>query len=53
MQFSPLYHGVSLLRSLTTGSISPGLLVDASYLVILAFIGLAIAGLRMQRLLLK
>ncbi|TMD43095.1 MAG: ABC transporter [Chloroflexi bacterium] len=53
VQFSPLYHGVSLVRSLTTGSISPGLLVDASYLVILAFVGLAIAGRRMQRLLLK
>src|SRR5205085_3203672 len=53
VQLSPLYHGVNLLRSLTTGSISPGLLVDASYLVILAFVGLAIAGRRMQRLLLK
>jgi lipooligosaccharide transport system permease protein len=53
VQLTPLYHGVDLLRSLTTGSVGPWVLLDVGYLVALAVVALAIAGMRMQRLLLK
>jgi lipooligosaccharide transport system permease protein len=53
VQLSPLYHGVDLLRSLTTGAIGPWLVADIAYLVVLGLVGLAIAALRLQRLLLK
>jgi lipooligosaccharide transport system permease protein len=53
VQLSPLYHGVDLLRSLTTGAVGPWLLGDIAYLVLLGLIGLAIAAFRLQRLLLK
>jgi lipooligosaccharide transport system permease protein len=52
-QVTPLYHGVDLLRSLTTGSLTPAVLVDLVYLVILATLGLAISTVRLQKLLLK
>jgi lipooligosaccharide transport system permease protein len=53
VQLSPLYHGVDLLRSLTTGAVGPWLVGDIAYLVLLGLIGLAIAAFRLQRLLLK
>lgn len=53
VQLTPLYHGVDLLRSLTTGSIGPWLLLDIAYLVTLGVTGLAVAAARLQRLLLK
>jgi lipooligosaccharide transport system permease protein len=53
VQLSPLYHGVDLLRSLTTGALGPWLAADIAYLVALGLVGLAIAALRLQRLLLK
>ncbi|HEY6058251.1 MAG TPA: ABC transporter permease, partial [Candidatus Limnocylindrales bacterium] len=49
---TPLYRGVDLLRSLTTGVVGPGLLVDVAYLGVMGLIGLAIAGRRLDRLLL-
>jgi lipooligosaccharide transport system permease protein len=52
VQLTPLYHGVDLLRSLTTGALGPWLLVDIAYLVVMAAIGLTIAANRLQRLLL-
>jgi lipooligosaccharide transport system permease protein len=33
VQATPLYHSVSLLRSLTTGQVGPGQLLDVAYLV--------------------
>jgi lipooligosaccharide transport system permease protein len=53
IQATPLYHGVELIRSVTTASIHPVLLVHVGYLVALTALGLLIAGRRMARLLLK
>ena len=53
VQLTPLYHGVDLIRSLTTGIIGPSVLIDLAYLVILGAIALLIAATRLQRLLLK
>ena len=54
VEFSPLYRGVHLLRSLTTGSIDPTLIaIDVIYLVVLGTIGLTITSRRLGRLLLK
>ncbi|HYM51070.1 MAG TPA: ABC transporter permease [Candidatus Limnocylindrales bacterium] len=53
IEATPLYHGVDLIRGLTTGALGPGLVVDVAYLVVLAAIGLTIAGWRMRALLLK
>ncbi|NJC71047.1 ABC transporter permease [Planosporangium thailandense] len=51
VQVTPLYHGVELLRGLTTGTLNWGLLGHTAYLVALASVGLTIAGRRMGRLL--
>jgi len=53
VQLTPLYHGVDLLRSLTTGVIGPSILVDLVYLVVLGAAALALAARRLERLLLK
>jgi lipooligosaccharide transport system permease protein len=53
-EFSPLYRGVHLLRSLTTASIDPALIaVDIVYLVVLGLVGLTITARRLGHLLLK
>ncbi|MGH3646454.1 MAG: ABC transporter permease [Micromonosporaceae bacterium] len=48
---TPLYHGVALVRGLTTGAVSLGLLWHVAYLTALALLGLAIASRRMRRML--
>jgi len=48
---TPLYHGVELIRSITTGVLGWGLLVHVGYLVAFAAIGLTVAGRRMTKLL--
>jgi lipooligosaccharide transport system permease protein len=53
VQLTPLYHGVDLIRSLTTGIVSPVILVHVAYLAIMGLIGLAITSRRLERLLLK
>ena len=53
IQLTPLYHGVDLIRSLTTGAIGPNLLVDVVYLAGLAALGVTIAAMRLRRRLLK
>jgi lipooligosaccharide transport system permease protein len=53
VEITPLYHGVALLRGLCTGAVGPGLLVHALYLGALGIAGLAVAGRRIERLLLK
>jgi lipooligosaccharide transport system permease protein len=50
---TPLYHGVDLLRGLTTGVVGPGLLVHVAYLLVLGTIGLVIVARRLDKLLLK
>jgi lipooligosaccharide transport system permease protein len=53
VQLTPLYHGVDLLRSLTTGHIGPHVFVHVGYLVVMGLIGLTITSRRLHRLLLK
>ncbi|GII24621.1 ABC transporter permease [Planosporangium mesophilum] len=53
VQLTPLYHGVELLRGLTTGVLGWGLLGHTAYLIAFASIGLAIASRRMAVLLYK
>jgi lipooligosaccharide transport system permease protein len=53
VSLTPLYQGVDLLRALTTGAVGPGLLWHVVYLLVMGFIGLAIAARRLDKLLLK
>ena len=49
----PLYHGVELLRQLTTGAIVPGIIVHIAYLVMIGCVAFAIAMRRLERELIK
>ena len=49
----PLYHGVSLVRSLTTGAVGPIQLLNVAYLLTLGLVGMAVASRRIDKLLLK
>ncbi len=51
-QFSPLYHGVVLIRSLTLGFVDASLWWNVMYLLAMGLIGFLIAGKRLGRLLL-
>jgi lipooligosaccharide transport system permease protein len=53
VQCTPLYHGVALIRSLTTGNVSLSLLGHVAYLVVMGLIGLQITSRRLARLLLQ
>jgi lipooligosaccharide transport system permease protein len=53
VQALPLYHGVALIRALTTGAVGPEQLGNVAYLVALGLIGIALAGRRIHGLLLK
>jgi len=53
VQVTPLYHGVDLLRSLTTGIIGPSILFDVLYLVVLGAAALTVAATRLEGLLHK
>ena len=50
---TPLYQGIALLRGLTLGYVTPGLLWHVLYLAVLGVAGLAVAGRRISRLLLR
>jgi lipooligosaccharide transport system permease protein len=50
---TPLYQGIALLRGLTLGYVSPGLLWHVLYLAAMGAAGLAVAGRRISRLLLR
>jgi lipooligosaccharide transport system permease protein len=50
---TPLYQGIALLRGLTLGFVGPSLLWQVLYLAAMGTIGLAIAGRRIGRLLLR
>jgi lipooligosaccharide transport system permease protein len=50
---TPLYHGVDLLRGLTTGTIGIAQGVDVVYLAVMGVIGLAVVSRRLERLLLR
>ena len=53
VQLTPLYHAVELMRALTTGLVDRSQLLDVAYLVVLGLLGMAVAGRRIGRLLLK
>jgi lipooligosaccharide transport system permease protein len=53
VELTPLYRGVHLLRSFTTGTIEPMVLVDIAYLSVMSLIGVAITARRLRILLLK
>ncbi len=53
VQLTPLYHGVDLIRGLTTGAVGPGLLVHVAYLAVMGLFGLWVTSRRLERLLLK
>ena len=52
IQATPLYHGVELLRSLTTGTVGWYQLFDVAYLAVLGVVGTWIASRRVEKLLL-
>jgi lipooligosaccharide transport system permease protein len=52
VRISPLYHAITLIRSLTLGTVGPFQLVNAGYLVALGLAGIWLARKRMSRLLL-
>jgi lipooligosaccharide transport system permease protein len=49
----PLYHGIELVRSLTTGTVGPIQLLNVAYLGLMGLVGMAVAGRRIDGLLLK
>jgi lipooligosaccharide transport system permease protein len=53
VQLTPLYHGVHLLRGLTTGDITAALLLDVLYLAVIGVICVILATRRLDRLLLR
>ena len=53
VELTPLYRGVHMLRSFTTGVIEPMVLVDIAYLSVMSLIGVAITARRLRILLLK
>ncbi|MDQ6884540.1 MAG: ABC transporter permease [Candidatus Dormibacteraeota bacterium] len=53
VELTPLYRGIDLLRSLTTGVIGPWVLMDVAYLAALGIGALWLATTRLNRLLLK
>jgi lipooligosaccharide transport system permease protein len=52
VELTPLYHGVSLIRGLTTGVLGLHMLVDVAYLLALGMAGLAVTARRLNKLLL-
>jgi lipooligosaccharide transport system permease protein len=53
VELTPLYHGIDLIRGLTTGAIGTGMLGDVAYLAAIAVAGVTVAALRLRRQLLK
>jgi lipooligosaccharide transport system permease protein len=52
VECTPLYHGVSLIRALCTGSVGPALFGHAVYLAVMGVVGLIISARRLEILLL-
>jgi lipooligosaccharide transport system permease protein len=53
VQLSPLYHGATLLRSLTLGTADWTVLGHVAFLLVMTAVGLTIANRRLAKLLLK
>ncbi len=53
VECTPLYHGIELLRALTTGTgVGVGLVGHAAYFVVMAALGISVSAHRLERLLL-
>jgi lipooligosaccharide transport system permease protein len=53
VELTPLYHGVHMLRGLTTGDVGAAILLDALYLGAMGLICVVVASRRLDRLLLR
>ena len=53
VQALPLYHGIAMLRQLTTGGIDQRIVVHIAYLVLVGAAAFAIALGRLERALVK
>jgi lipooligosaccharide transport system permease protein len=53
VRLTPLYQAVEIVRSLTTGLVHPGLVLNAAYLFVMGLLGLAVARRRLATLLLR
>jgi lipooligosaccharide transport system permease protein len=53
VEVTPLYHAVALIRSLTLGTVGWSLLGHLAYLAGMGLVGVAVAGRRLERLLLR
>lgn len=53
IELTPLYHGVHLLRGLTTGDVTLALAVDVAYLALMGVVCLRLAARRLDILLLR
>ena len=53
IQALPLYHGIELVRALSTGAVSAFQLVNVAYLLAMGLVGMVLAGRRIDGLLLK
>jgi lipooligosaccharide transport system permease protein len=53
VECTPLYQAITLMRGLTLGAVGPALLWPVLYLAVLGVAGLALAGQRISRLLLR
>jgi lipooligosaccharide transport system permease protein len=53
VEVTPLYRGVHMLRSFTTGDVGPMVLLDVAYLGAMGVVGVAITSRRLRLLLLK
>lgn len=52
VELTPLYHGIHLIRGLTTGAVGWGLLVDGAFVVGLGLAAMAITSRRLRGLIL-
>jgi lipooligosaccharide transport system permease protein len=52
-RFSPLYHGVELIRALTLGSFDWSIAGHVAFLAVMGLIGVAVTARRLDKLLLK
>ena len=53
VELTPLYRGVHMLRSLTTGTVDATILIDVAYLTVMGAIGIAVTSRRLRSLILK
>ncbi len=53
VQLVPLYHGVEVLRQLTTGAVGPNIFIHIAYLALVGCIAFVIAMRRLERVLIK